>query len=270
MKNIIARLNPRMFAAACMYMANKDVRYYLCGVAIQPHPEKGVYILGCNGHVLIVMHDEHGYVDQDRIISIADKTMIKALGGKKDGTLFISEKASWFKECEIGEKASEQSSDFFENPPKRYSLSSLIEGKYPDWTKVIPTQEALLGTYSLPPIRSEYFELVGKTAALLTGSDYSAVFAYPQESAGNSIIFRLGGIGCSDTLITVMPVYAEPYEPVIPPVIYEAKAVAIEKAEREQAEADRLKAEEAAKPKIKPRMRLTNGEWVAMERVLVV
>ena len=68
------------------------------------------------------MHDEHGYVDQDRIVSIDDKAMTRAIAGKKDGTLFISEKASWFKECAIGEKAGDQSSDFFDNPPKRYSI----------------------------------------------------------------------------------------------------------------------------------------------------
>jgi DNA polymerase III sliding clamp (beta) subunit (PCNA family) len=47
-------------AAATLCASYQDVRYYLNGVLIEPHEERGITLTATNGHKLVSIHDEDG------------------------------------------------------------------------------------------------------------------------------------------------------------------------------------------------------------------
>lgn len=63
------------FAAKC------DVRYYLKGFHVKPHPEKGVILTATDGHCLVTIHDEDGFSDGEYIYPIS-KELVKAANKK--------------------------------------------------------------------------------------------------------------------------------------------------------------------------------------------
>lgn len=60
-------------AATCK--AVDDIRYYLNGVLIEPRAEGGVYMVGTDGHRMMVVIDESGSIDQARIIRVEKDTL---------------------------------------------------------------------------------------------------------------------------------------------------------------------------------------------------
>ena len=58
-----------------------DVRYYLNGFHVKPHPEKGVILTATDGHCLVTIHDEDGFSDGDYIYPIS-KDLVKAANKK--------------------------------------------------------------------------------------------------------------------------------------------------------------------------------------------
>jgi hypothetical protein len=64
------------FAAKC------DVRYYLKGFHVKPHPEKGVILTATDGHCLVTIHDEDGFSDGEYIYPIS-KELVKAANKKQ-------------------------------------------------------------------------------------------------------------------------------------------------------------------------------------------
>ncbi len=58
------------------FAAIKDVRYYLNGFHIKPHPEEeGVILTATDGHKLVTIHDETGYSDGDYIFPITKELL---------------------------------------------------------------------------------------------------------------------------------------------------------------------------------------------------
>ncbi|MFB2682771.1 hypothetical protein [Shewanella mangrovisoli] len=63
------------------FAAKQDVRYYLNGFHVKPHPEKGVILTATDGHCLVTIHDEDGFTDGDYIYPIS-KDLLKAANKK--------------------------------------------------------------------------------------------------------------------------------------------------------------------------------------------
>lgn len=80
--DIIARVNPKYFAAINLFAAENDVRYYLCGVYIEPHPEKGAVIVATNGHIIGIIHDPEGFCAKPIIVGDITKPLISACRSK--------------------------------------------------------------------------------------------------------------------------------------------------------------------------------------------
>lgn len=65
-----ATFNPALFWAVAQFASTEEVRYYLNGVAVQAHPEKGVLLIATDGHRMVTAHDPEGYTPQDIIVSV--------------------------------------------------------------------------------------------------------------------------------------------------------------------------------------------------------
>jgi hypothetical protein len=72
------RLSANAVRLAYSFASESDIRYYLNGVHVEPHPLGGASITGCNGHRLLQVHDQEATDVQDMIINL-DKAARKAL-----------------------------------------------------------------------------------------------------------------------------------------------------------------------------------------------
>lgn len=54
----------KLAAAIYKAVAVSDPRWYLCGIHITPHPEKGVIMLATNGHYGAMAYDENGHISR--------------------------------------------------------------------------------------------------------------------------------------------------------------------------------------------------------------
>lgn len=113
---MIIKTNATLLAAAASIAAVNDVRYYLNGVCIEPAPQGGVLLIGCNGHALVCIHDADGYADDTYIV----KPPKRAKLGKKTAP-----------EVEINDRGA-HFADGVTVPAER------IIGRFPDWRAIVP------------------------------------------------------------------------------------------------------------------------------------
>lgn len=147
--DFIARVNPKYLAVASCFMAQNDVRYYLNGVCIRPHAEKGVVIVGTNGHCLGAMYDPAGFAEREIIIRPSKRVLAACKLKSWNGTFTPS--AVWIAErCAAVSAAMgwPREGDEWEAPELFGPLTietaacDIIDGKFPDFRKVAKATEA--------------------------------------------------------------------------------------------------------------------------------
>jgi DNA polymerase-3 subunit beta len=80
------RFDAKFAAVLDQFKATNDVRYYLNGVFVSPHPEKGVILAATDGHTMVIIHDPDGSCDSEQIFPLtkalvaASKKRLKGLG----------------------------------------------------------------------------------------------------------------------------------------------------------------------------------------------
>lgn len=152
----IARVNPKYFAAISLFQAVSDVRYYLCGVYIEPHPEKGVVIVATDGHTLGLLHDPDGWVKSPIIVGDISKSLVTACasnGSKRrpaPAHLYLSEKGAVVDTEETPTKEVNPFSD----SAVHMSKIKLVDGAFPNWRRVVE-QNRVKGT-EFPCVNSIY------------------------------------------------------------------------------------------------------------------
>ena len=75
------KFNIQYLPMLAAFAAKNDVRYFLNGFHVKPHPEKGVILTATDGHCLVTIHDEDGFSDGDYIYPIS-KELLKAANKK--------------------------------------------------------------------------------------------------------------------------------------------------------------------------------------------
>lgn len=201
---ILARVNPRHFAAINLFQANNDIRYYLNGVRIEPHPEKGAIIVATNGYMIGVVHDPDGFCKEPIIVGDISKQLISAcqstgvVKGLPPTGLYISSGGAVvdYGEIESGEI------DPFGKCVMHASRISLIDGQYPDWRRVIPTARK---SAPAPMIaQAQYLAVFEKVVkALGAQKTYSGVRIECAEG-DTKIVFRLDGIDLADRFVAIV------------------------------------------------------------------
>lgn len=140
---VIARVNPRYFAAINLFAADKDVRYYLCGVRIEPHPEKGVVLIATNGHVMGVAHDPDGFCSEPIIVGDISKQLITACCARNGIVKGVPPKSLYITDggaiVDFGDIA-EHEIDPFGKTAMHSSRIALVDGQFPNWRRVLPVQ----------------------------------------------------------------------------------------------------------------------------------
>lgn len=181
--------------ALAVFMAKCDIRYYLNGISVRPHREGGVVLAATDGHRMLVIHDIHGYCDEEVICRVAPG--MGRFCSKEGATVLINP---------ITQRltiADDKGEELFILPGK-----CIVEGKFPDYTKVLPVFANLKMAVS-DHVRSNY---LAEAAACHPG--YGSKKRYNtnairlwQESPEKSVIVEYAGY--PEYCGVIMPVRCE-------------------------------------------------------------
>lgn len=238
----IARVNPRYFAAAAIWMARNDVRYYLNGVAIQPHPEQGALIIATDGHTIAAIHDPDGWCERDIIVGTIPKQLIAECKAKPRGKhAFEAPRHLWIAESEPSRGGAivqgGMADDVMQEPASTFDTDALyackielVEGRYPDWRRVIstvankieegpdPTDKAALIPATINP---QYLVRLAETAKVF-GGKYTSVTGY-QATKNDVVLYQMSVSGDPEfsgrAVFGIMPMQNDPPAQPIPPAI---------------------------------------------------
>ena len=120
-----------MIAAAAVITPKSDIRYYLNGILIEKHHEKGVIIVTTDGHRMLVCYDEHAEFSDDMPVIVRFEKEALAMARKpanldkplfitsNDGDKSVSVDIGGVTFCNGGE---------------------VLDGNFPDWRRVCPKQ----------------------------------------------------------------------------------------------------------------------------------
>lgn len=186
----LAKVNPKYFAAISTFAALKDVRYYLKGVHIERHPEKGVLMVGTNGHVLSVIHDPEGWIEEGRdslIVGDITKPLISACLRKNNKShlplkgLYVAENFSIVSCCDDPEP--------FGAATDATIRTSIVDGVFPNWrraadVKISPVQR-------FPILNGKYISMYAKAADILTDNKFGCALDFRTSSADDKVIVRI-------------------------------------------------------------------------------
>jgi hypothetical protein len=143
-ENPIISVDASYFAIVAMAQADNDLRYYLNGVSVEPGPNKrGAVMVATNGHYLIAMHDKNG-ICENQVILKTDKRLLQDCA-KRGSRNVVVNSAGVMQVCDSSVVS-------YQFPEKAF-----IDGKFPDWRRIIPAQELSAG---LPnTVNSEYLKV---------------------------------------------------------------------------------------------------------------
>lgn len=154
-------VNAVLFRAANEFTSNEDTRYYLQGVYVQPHPEKGALLTATDGHRLICIHDETGECSEAAIVIVESNLAGIKIDKKKpdaiprlrldaDGHVIVG--------------------------TYRSLESAIIDATYPDYARVLlPVVKALQkGVFAPASFRHDYLLGFSRVADTI-GSDKKAI-----------------------------------------------------------------------------------------------
>jgi DNA polymerase-3 subunit beta len=219
----LARVNPKYFAAIHQCAAKGDVRYYLNAVHIEPHVAGGVVIVATNGHFMGAMHDPDGWIHPDHksvLIGTVSKRMQSACMSRKgpDGeppaVLWISEKFSLVSSFPDTTEEPELFGQFSHLTEK----TELVDGKFPDWRRVMPKQRAQFeGAY--PCLNGEYLEAFNKIGVMLSGQKHFGGGGMHLETGSDkgSVVVRFNSHDLVDRFVGIlMPMRGEEMKAFLP------------------------------------------------------
>lgn len=70
-QRLICRVNSVAIKAAFPFIAEDDVRFYLCGVNIRPLEDGSVMVVATDGHRFVIVRDPNGYAETEVIVSVS-------------------------------------------------------------------------------------------------------------------------------------------------------------------------------------------------------
>lgn len=254
----IARVNPKYFAAINLFSADRDVRYYLNGVFIEPHPEKGVIIVATDGHRLGLIHDPSGFTDRPIIVGNISKALASACaakGSRKAGneptTLYICANAPYGDGGAIVQSGNTCTGDVdpFSAFTTHMSKIEIIDAKYPDYRRILPSKEDRSERF--PCLNAGYLATFSQAANILTKDKYGRALELIPSGTTTSVVVRINCGDITDRFVgLVMPMRSDAPSSILPAWLMPK---------------EEPKAEPAPAPQAKPRYRWTPDGFKPVE-----
>ena len=142
MSNILAIVPAAEYLFMTRFASDEETRYYLKGVAIQPAPGDGAYLVATDGHAMGVMRlegDQAAATHAGFILS-ADKTLRAAVKCAKREQAWIVCRDDRADIVRLGASMSPAMYDLAVAPVSLSipAATAYIDGTFPDWRRVLP------------------------------------------------------------------------------------------------------------------------------------
>lgn len=205
----LACVNPRYFAGIELFAAKNGVRYYLQGVYIEPHHEKGAVIVASDGHRLAAIHDPDGMCKEPIIVGEITKGLISACKSKGSakrmtvpGKLWIGNGGAILTHSLASEHAPD---DSFDPAVLHASKIRLLDGKFPDWRQVVGKLSAAEGK-PIPVLNAGYVASVSDALRIMDPTDKAPVVRLYGNGTECAAVARCGNLDIGERFVAlIMP-----------------------------------------------------------------
>jgi hypothetical protein len=171
---LLARVSAVAIKAAFPFIAEHDVRFYLCGVNIRPLEDGSAMVVATDGHRFLIVRDPDGYAEREVIVSVSKDAIKHADAGVTFDVLSDSS-AVWNSAAGI---------PLFVQPGH-----SIIEGDFPRIESVVNVlgySEGISGA-----VNTSY---LADALKIKIGSKAPAIRFFSKDS-DSPLLFLLSGIG---------------------------------------------------------------------------
>ncbi|MFV0348603.1 MAG: hypothetical protein ACK5JO_08440, partial [Halodesulfovibrio sp.] len=129
-------VNSRLFWLVAQFRSlDPDLESIHC-VAVQPHPEKGVYIVAMNGHQAGIAHDENGEASESFVLRV-DKPTLNIIKPKRSTKVKRHEQPATLRLVDFDGKPRLAVYDGWENPLHvQLGSEPMSRWDYPDWMPI--------------------------------------------------------------------------------------------------------------------------------------
>ena len=142
------RVNANLFRMVYTAVSKEETRYYLNGVKIEAHPEKGALLIATDGHRMVVAHDEAGVCEGEAIVAIPAFVRAQCRNAKMFKPFRVLEIDPERRTASLREVTPEEKG----RPEKTEDIVTaygvIIDGAFPDWRRVVPAGGPSTGEYA--------------------------------------------------------------------------------------------------------------------------
>jgi len=199
-------VSARLVAAICQFKAHDDIRYYLNGVYVEPIESGGVVIVGTNGYAMGIWRDTKGTIDRPAILRIGKRLEAACTGSDLKRLTIIDDRLAVVMEPAKDTKGTQGPTLEVYVQPKHGTKSGSweVDGKYPDWKKVIPRESSVCQLQNA--IDPEYVALARRAIRLGGGDKYDSVsLLQPDKDGGIAVVSNRN----TDFFGIIMPIHDE-------------------------------------------------------------
>jgi len=135
------KFNAKYLKTLLSFVAKNDIRYYLAGIYVEPHPDGGAILVATDGHMMAVIRDADAVCTEPAVLKLS-----------ADASKFAGPSMTWVRAGHRQHKESaphyvqfnpitdrliitgQGGDELFVQPGK----ASIQNAKYPDWRRVVP------------------------------------------------------------------------------------------------------------------------------------
>jgi hypothetical protein len=184
------------------FMGKNDIRYYLNGIYVEPHPQGGIVLIATDGHAMVLIHDVEGksngsYINAlpASIVSACTPRGFKDIS-KNAQVLRLVGNAGYVMSVKDGDPTD----------IGRWHLHTayceIIDGKFPDWKKIIPRD---LKPADRIEVNSIYLNRITKAAKVSSWLSPITVFANGSNSNKDAGAMLVRIESMPELFVIVMP-----------------------------------------------------------------
>lgn len=200
-------IKARLMAAVAQFKAKHDIRFYLNGVLVEPDPNGGAFLVATNGHAMGVWRDETATGVERPIIVSVDDRLLQACRGSDLKRLVVRD--SRLAVVLIPDSNPEREQELYIQPieAKKNGVPAWeVEGKFPDWVKVVP-RPASTGIKGF--VNPHYIHMAETAVAIGGGNAKYPGLMFDQANADHSILVQSHSPGAEGFLAVIMAMRGE-------------------------------------------------------------
>lgn len=201
----LANVNPKYFAAINLFAADKDVRFYLCGVRIEPHPVKGALLIATNGSAIAILHDPDGFCREPIIVGEIGKDLQRACKSSKPKLPYTEQRLWIGAQSAVLCEGREEPAHPFDSDVVHASRIKLIDAKYPDWRRILPKDH---GDGVMPSVSPYYLARLSAAQDILEpvriDKDYRRPVRLIGRGANVAVVARFPTMELADRFMAII------------------------------------------------------------------